>query len=177
MTEKPRIGASRRSWRPVHPNGTLSACNAALCRPDALRSQRPITSGMPHMALFTALSPYFDVNSINDYNRYGHLKPVYTTLYKATNKPLMITEFSFSGFPSPGQPSDLFVEVYSQANRGIGYHKYTLQAAQAPFMVGMHWFMWSDYAQAASIGSDPYPPDVNVGLVTFDEATVHEELG
>src|SRR4030095_6039508 len=68
--------------------------------------------GVPDMALFTALSPYFDVNSINAYNRYGHLKPVYTALYKATGKPLMITEFSFSGFPSPGQPSALFVEVY-----------------------------------------------------------------
>jgi hypothetical protein len=54
--------------------------------------------GVPNIALFTALSPYFDVNSINDYNRYGHLKPVYTTLYKATGKLLMLTEFSFSGF-------------------------------------------------------------------------------
>src|SRR5262245_26860509 len=87
---------------------------------------------VPDMALFTALSPYFDVNSINDYNRYGHLMPAYATLYKATSKPLMITEFSFSGFPSPGQPSALFVEVYSQTNRGIGYHKYVGQAARAP---------------------------------------------
>src|SRR5215510_6018465 len=117
--------------------------------------------GVPNMALFTVLSPYVDVNSINDYNRYGHLKPVYTTLYKVTGKPLMITEFSFSGFHSPGQPSALFVEVYSQAKRGIGYHKYVRQAAQAPFMVGMHWFMWSDYAQAAAPGSYPHPPDVN----------------
>ena len=60
--------------------------------------------GVPELAVFTALSPFFDVNSINDYNRSGHLKPVYTTLYQATGKPLMITEFSFSGFPSPGQP-------------------------------------------------------------------------
>jgi hypothetical protein len=133
--------------------------------------------GVPDMALFTALSPFFDVNSINDYNRHGHLKPVYTALYKATGKPLMITEFSFSGFPSPGQPSALFIEVYSQANRGLGYHKYTVQAAQAPFMVGMHWFMWSDYARAPTTEGYPYPPDLNVGLVTADEATVYEELG
>ena len=102
---------------------------------------------------------------------------MYATLYKATGKPLMITEFSFSGFPSPGQPSALFVEVYSQANRGIGYHKYVRQVARAPFMVGMHWFMWSDYAQEAPTGSDLYPPDVNVGLVTSDETAVYEELG
>jgi hypothetical protein len=133
--------------------------------------------GVPDMALFTALSPYFDVNSINDYNRYGHLRPEYATLYKATGKPLMITEFSFSGFPSPGQLSDLFVEVYSQANRGIGYHKYVNQVARAPFMVGMHWFMWSDYTQEGPPGHGPYAPDLNVGLVTPDEAAVHEELG
>jgi len=99
--------------------------------------------GVPELALFTALSPSFDVNSINDYTRSGHLKPVYATLYKATGKPLMITEFSFSGFPSPGQPSGLFIEVYSQANRGLGYHKYVGQAARAPFMVGMHWLVVS----------------------------------
>ena len=133
--------------------------------------------GVPELAVFTALSPFFDVNSINDYNRSGHLKPVYTTLYQATGKPLMITEFSFSGFPSPGQPSGLFVAVDSQGNRGRGYHTYVEQAARAPFMVGMHWFMWSDYAQAASTGGYPYPPDVNVGLVTADEATVYEDLG
>ena len=89
----------------------------------------------------------------------------------------MITEFSFSGFPSPGQPSALRVAVGSQAKRGLGYHTYVRQAARAPFMVGMHWFMWSDYAQAAPTGGYPHPPDVNVGLVTADEAAVYEELG
>jgi hypothetical protein len=44
-------------------------------------------------------------------------------------------------------------------------------------MVGMHWFMWSDHAQAASTGSHPHPPDVNVGLVTAGAAAVYEELG
>jgi hypothetical protein len=133
--------------------------------------------GVPELALFTALSPSFDVNSINDYTRSGHLKPVYATLYKATGKPLMITEFAFSGFPSPGQPSALRVAVGSQAKRGLGYHTYVRQAARAPFMVGMHWFMWSDYAQAAPTGGYPHPPDVNVGLVTADEAAVYKELG
>ena len=113
--------------------------------------------GVPELALFTALSPFFDVNSINDYTRSGHLKPVYATLYKATGKPLMITEFAFSGFPSPGQRSALRVAVGSQATRGLGYQTYVRQAARAPFMVGMHWFMWSDYAQAAPRGGYPIP--------------------
>jgi hypothetical protein len=88
----------------------------------------------------------------------------------------MITEFSFSGFPYPGHKSGLFIDVYTQENRGIGYRKYLLQAARAPFMVGMHWFMWMDYAQ-----QDPtirgFSPDENVGLVSHDETAVYTELG
>jgi hypothetical protein len=132
--------------------------------------------GVPDIEFFKALAPYFDVNSINDYNRYGHLKPAYAELYRATGKPMIITEFSFSGFPRPAHKSSLFVEVYTQENRGIGYRKYVLQAARAPFMVGMHWFMWQDYSkQNPTIHG--FPPDENVGLVSSDETRVYEELG
>ena len=134
--------------------------------------------GIPDMELFMALSPHFDVNSINDYNRYGHLRPVYAALYQASGKPLMITEFSFSGFPHPGQQTGLFIDVYSQARRGLGYHKYMLEAARAPSLVGMHWFMWRDYGQQDKRREGyPYPPDENVGLLSPDEAVVYEELG
>jgi hypothetical protein len=133
--------------------------------------------GIPDLELFKALTPYFDVNSINDYNRYGHLRDVYADLYKASGKPLMITEFSFSGFPHPGQPSCLFVDVYTQERRGIGYYKYVLQAARAPFMVGMHWFMWMDFAQQdGPTGGYPFPPEQNVGLLSHDEGTIYAEL-
>ena len=133
--------------------------------------------GIPDLDLFAALSPYFDVNSINDYNRYGHLRPVYADLYKVSGKPLMISEFSFSGFPQPGHKSDLFVEVYTQEQRGLGYHRYLQQAAQAPFMVGMHWFMWMDYSgQDRREDGYPHPPDQNVGLVSHGEGAVYEEL-
>jgi hypothetical protein len=133
--------------------------------------------GVPERDLFIALSPLFDVNSINDYNRYGYLKPVYAELYQATVKPVMITEFSFTGFPHPGHLSELFIDVYRQDHRGLGYHKYVQQAARAPFMVGMHWFMWMDYAEdAGAKGGYPYPPDRNVGLVSNDESMIYEEL-
>jgi hypothetical protein len=88
----------------------------------------------------------------------------------------MITEFSFSGFPHPGHQSSLFVDVYTQGNRGVGYRQYVLQAARAPFMVGMHWFMWMDYARQSQ-AIHGFPPDENVGLVSNDEAETYEELG
>jgi hypothetical protein len=132
--------------------------------------------GVPNLEFFKALAAYFDVNSINDYNRYGNLGAAYAELYRTTGKPIMITEFSFSGFPHPAHKSSLFVDVYTQENRGIGYRKYVRQAAQAPFMVGMHWFMWADYSP-----QDPairgFPPDENVGLVSSNESSVYEELG
>ena len=189
FTQIPGTRPSPRSWRRMQ-RGMVQAWRtkvvatyyqryAAMVR--ALDPEHLILGirykGVPELALFTALSPSFDVNSINDYTRSGHFKPVYATFYKATGKPLMITEFAFSGFPSRGQPSALRIAVGSQAKRGLGYHTYVRQAARAPFMVGMHWFMWSDYAQAAPTGGYPHPPDVNVGLVTADEAAVYEELG
>lgn len=133
--------------------------------------------GIPDLELFATLSPYFDVNSVNDYNRYGRLRPVYADLYKSSGKPLMITEFSFSGFPEPGHTSDLFVDVYTQERRGLGYRNYVQQAAQAPFVVGMHWFMWMDYSERDR-GEDgyPHPPDQNVGLLSHGEGSVYEEL-
>ena len=127
--------------------------------------------GIPDLSLFRALAPYFDVNSINDYDRYGHLDPRYSEFYRISGKPLMITEFSFSGYPQPGRKSLLFIDVYSQQNRAIGYNKYVRAAASTPFMVGMHWFMWMDYGKHWD-----YPPDINVGLVSNDENRSYGEL-
>ncbi len=127
--------------------------------------------GIPELPLFQLLAPYFDVNSINHYNRYAQLDARYSEFYRISGKPLLITEFSFSGYPHPGHASQLFIDVYSQENRSIGYSKYVLSAARAPYMVGMHWFMWRDYA-----GNWDYPPDINVGLVSSDETEIYSQL-
>lgn len=104
-------------------------------------------AGVPDIAMAKALAPYWDVFSINDYNRYGNVKPDFAKIYEATGKPLLNSEWSFSGFPTPGYRSLQFVDVYSQENRGYGYQKYVLEAARAPFMVGTHFFLWEDYGK------------------------------
>jgi hypothetical protein len=125
--------------------------------------------------VYVAASKYFDVNTLNSYNRYGDLGKFPDELYQNTGKPVMITEFTFSGYPKPGKPSRLFCEVYSEGNRALGYRKYMLEAARAPFMVGMHWFMWADYA--AKEGQKAWPEtDHNVGLVTKDFKAPYREL-
>ena len=122
-----------------------------------------------------AIGPYFDAFSVNDYDRYGALKPKYAELYQATGKPLLITEWSFSGFDRPGHRSLQFIDVYSQKNRAVGYRNFVTRAAQAPYMVGMHWFPWSDNSpQDEAKGG--FLPDENMGLVSFDRKRIYEEL-
>ena len=93
----------------------LVPCTGGFCQPGGLRWRQPITDvtqkwPAPSIRitsswafaievfldrdLFITLSPLFDVNSINDYNRYGHLKPIFAEFYQATGKPMMVTEFS-----------------------------------------------------------------------------------
>ena len=132
-------------------------------------------SGLPDLELYKALSPLFDVNSVNDYTRYGSLCRAYADYYEATGKPIMITEYSFSGFPEPGRKSLQFCDVGSQELRAYGYHKYVTEAARAPFMVGMHWFLWTDYDKQVEAGGG-YLPDENMGLVSADESVVYDTL-
>lgn len=147
-------------------------------------------AGQPDADFLRVLAPSFDVFTINDYNRYGTLGRSYARFYEIAGKPMMITEWSFSGWPRPGFESLQFIDVYSQENRAKGYRKYVLEAAKTPFMVGMHWFLWSDYGPwkeaAASLerpemvdeedDQEAHYPDQNMGLVSHDEKEVYEVL-
>jgi len=132
-------------------------------------------SGLPDLDLYRRVTPLCDVSSVNDYNRYGALRTDYAKFYEAAPRPIMITEWSFSGYPEPGHASLQFIDVGTQARRAEGYRKYVLAAARAPFMIGMHWFLWADYEHQDEAAGG-YPPDENMGLVTNDGATPYEAL-
>lgn len=132
-------------------------------------------AGPPDLDLYRRITALCDVSSINDYNRYGTLGGRYAEFYDATARPIMITEWSFSGYPEPGHKSLQFIDVGTQARRAEGYRKYVLAAARAPYMIGMHWFLWGDYDHQDEAAGG-YPPDENMGLVTNDGATVYEVL-
>ena len=57
----------------------------------------------------------------------------------------------------------------------MGYKKFVLETARAPFMLGMHWFFWMDYPKQDETEGG-FLPDENVGLVTNDESRTYEEL-
>jgi hypothetical protein len=139
-------------------------------------------AGPPDVEYVKAVAGAFDVISVNDYDRYGTLSGIYREYFSATGKPVIITEWSFSGFPESGLKSLQNIDVYSQENRAYGYRKYVLGAARAPWMVGMHWFLWNDYgpwkdwSRTAKGRRREYVPDNNMGLVSHDEREVYEIL-
>ncbi len=133
-------------------------------------------AGIPDPEFAAAISKPFDVISINNYTRFGALDRKYAEIYKASGKPIMITEWSFSGYPATGRKSLQYIEVYSQEAKGQGYYKFTKEMAQAPFMVGSHWFLYTDY-DTGTFMKGPYYPDENMGLVSADEKTAYEEFG
>ena len=139
-------------------------------------------AGPPDVEYMKAVAPAFDVISVNDYNRYGTLNPVYREYFEATGKPVIITEWSFSGFDEPGLKSLQNIDVYTQENRAFGYRKYVMNAARAPWMVGMHWFLWNDYGPWKNRGAiksrrgREFVPDNNMGLVSHDEKETYRTL-
>jgi hypothetical protein len=139
-------------------------------------------AGPPDLEYIKAVAPAFDVISVNDYNRYGALNGRYREYCGATGKPVMITEWSFSGFTQPGLKSLQNIDVYTQENRAIGYRKFVMNAARAPWMVGMHWFLWNDYGPwrnwkaIKSRRGREYVPDNNMGLVSHDEKETYATL-
>jgi len=64
-------------------------------------------------------------------------------IYELAQKPIMITEFSFkaadSGLPNwPGRSVPL------QRDRAVGYERFVKSGLALPFIVGFHWFMYTD---------------------------------
>lgn len=96
---------------------------------------RPVVEGM---------GEFVDVVS---FNWYGFEPPtkILEELHRTTNKPVMITEFSFkamdSGLPNTrgaGQP------VATQKDRAENFEKFVTSLMKLPYCIGYHWFQWSD---------------------------------
>lgn len=91
-----------------------------------------------------AMKDFVDVVS---FNWYGFEIPVeiLNKIYTLTGKPVIITEFSFkaldSGLPNSkgaGKP------VQTQKERAEYFEKYVTELMKLPYIIGYHWFQWSD---------------------------------
>ena len=118
-----------------------------------------------------------DVVSFNMYPRVdftrGEVVDLDATLkrnYALTQKPLMLTEWSFpaldavdsQGTPIPSQHG-AGMRVDTQAQRAQAFAIMQEALLRSPFVVGSHYFMWAD--EPASGISKSFPEDSNYGLV------------
>jgi hypothetical protein len=114
---------------------------------------------------------YCDVVTFNSYPRVdmktgdlSDLAKLYTGYFEMSQKPMMITEWSFPALDS-GLPCKhgAGMRVDTQAQKAECYRLFQSLMFRLPFMVGSDYFMWVD--EPALGISDTFPEDSNYGLV------------
>ncbi len=109
-----------------------------------------------------AMGEFVDVVSYNNYSFAAPVDPL-RKLQAATGKPVMLTEFSFkakdSGLPNTKGAGQA---IATQQDRADHFDRYVTALAQLPFMVGFHWFQYSDQPAEGRFDGE----NSNYGLVT-----------
>jgi hypothetical protein len=118
---------------------------------------------------------YADVASINVYTRnMTYFRSELSRLYKAAQRPVLITEFSFaarknrSGNRNRGYKS---IEVADDEERGAYYAICAEMFGELPFVVGFHWYQFHDQPTKGT----PEKENANFGFVDL-EGRVYEDL-
>jgi agarase len=122
-------------------------------------------AGYAPQEVVEAMADFVDVVSFNNYSfapPTNQLRALHTT----TRKPLMLTEFSFkandSGLPNTkgaGKP------VATQHDRAEHFERYVSALAKMPFLVGYHWFQYSDQPAEGRFDGE----NSNYGLVNRND--------
>ncbi len=103
-----------------------------------------------NMATAEASAPWTDVTSTNagaDWTDGTYSTGYFESLYALTGKPLMVTEFYFSANQNQSgnrNTGNAFPKVETQEMRGSGFANCLRQLAGIPYVVGAHWFQFSD---------------------------------
>ncbi|MBI4326892.1 MAG: beta-agarase [Chloroflexi bacterium] len=109
-----------------------------------------------------AMGEFVDVVSFNNYSFTAPVDPL-RKLQAATGKPVMLTEFSFkakdSGLPNTKGAGQA---IATQQDRADHFDRYVTALAQLPFVVGFHWFQYSDQPVEGRFDGE----NSNYGLVT-----------
>jgi agarase len=112
-------------------------------------------------------------NDVISFNNYSYEPPAATleAIFAATLRPIMITEWSFKAMDS-GLPNTkgAAIPVHTQEDRAAGYERSVTQALSLPYVVGLHWFKFSDQPPLGRVLDGE---NSNYGIVTeFDEPYV-----
>lgn len=144
---------------------------------DALRAVGPdlLILGARFLAYSTsagvaqAAAPWVDVLSVNYYElsppffmlaqstaaEFGYLVPTrffddIDAMARVTGKPLLISEWTYraadSGLPNTWLP--FFPTLATQADRADAYSAYARRALARPYLLGIHWFKYTDFPAA-----------------------------
>lgn len=112
-----------------------------------------------------ACGKYCDVVSVNVYAKSGSADPsLLDNFYAKAQKPILLTEYSYSAMENQsGDPNTkgADVTVPTQKDRVEHYGRFARQLLDLPYIVGLHWFEWSDESPKGRFDGE----DQNYGLV------------
>ena len=95
-----------------------------------------------------ACGRYCDVVSVNHYAKSGDIdQALLDNFYAKTGKPILITEYSFSAAENQSADPNTHgadVAVPTQKDRVDHFNRYAHGALGLPYIVGLHWYEWSD---------------------------------
>lgn len=108
----------------------------------------------PSIEMVRAVAKNSDVLSFNLYNNDFSLLDYW---HKETGKPIMITEFSFRSLINKSNNQNQngpWTDVYTDKDRAYNYKKYVEEIQKRPYVIGLHWFQYSDEAPYGRGNSD-----------------------
>jgi agarase len=113
-----------------------------------------------------------------DVDRITNGDDAFARFFVAAQRPLMITEFSFRAMDS--DPGNTFPPGYitqptvaTQQDRAAKYEHYVTRWAQAPWMLGWHWFQYMDEPKTGRFDGE----DGNYGLVDIRDNPLEPFIG
>ncbi len=116
-----------------------------------------------------ACGKYCDVVSVNIYAKSGTAdQTLLDNYYAKTQKPILITEYSYSAMENQsGDPNTkgADVSVPAQKDRVDHLNQFSHQLLSLPYIVGLHWFEWSDESPQGRFDGE----DQNYGLVDIHD--------
>lgn len=125
---------------------------------------RVVGSSTPKIVI-DVMKKYVDVVSMNFYSMEVPVD-ILDDMHRRTDKPIMITEFSFCAGKTAGFPYSTNgarnVIVRDQTRRAEAYDKFVTEASRLPYMIGTHWFAMYDYGNPLGLIG-------NYGLLNYED--------
>ena len=116
-----------------------------------------------------ACGHYCDVVSVNVYAKSGSADETFlNNFYAKSAKPILISEYSYSAMENQSGDPNLKgadVSVPTQKDRADHLDQFAKQLLSLPYIVGLHWFEWSDESPEGRFDGEAQ----NYGLVDIQD--------